>query len=374
MSKGLRYTKRQYLSCLALSVLSFSVDASNRNTQAELSIYPKGQINEKSNPQISWNCTSDTSARFTLTENRTGKIIQDIPWTFIASMGAPGRCSLNGYNVAGKKIVPPLRPFKCDKPGCIRYVTPTHGGLLPGDYTLTLALKTNQDSPNIYTSNFSIIHNIYSSFSSDEANWRAIYGEWNSNFGRYSIKGNSRGEPWVSVYDGQVVSNRKGSAFIDGRYFEIRMSPNCSSERCYAGIVTAMARLGETNGVVRYARSEVVITGDYKLYVRTSTDDEPGFYWVALNGLDVSKFISGKSSYKLGVYISSPGNYGSFNVFIDGDFVYCGNNSVSNYGRAGIVFSSHEDFESLDVDEFSVSPTPVLFHTCYWRLPYIPPK
>lgn len=374
MFSSLRQPKGNYIFFLASSILSFSANALNTYTQDELKIHPNGEINEVSNPKISWSCTSDTSAKFTIAEARTGRNIQESPWSLIAKIGASERCSLSGHNLAGQKIAPPLKPFKCDKPGCIRYATPTYGGLLPGDYTLTLTLRANQDQPKVYTSKFSITNNIYSSFSNDDPNWKAVYGNWKSIYGQYSITGNSRGKPWISIYDGQVIKDRKGSKFEDGRYFEIRMSPGCSSERCYAGIVTAMTKLGETNGIIRYSRSEIVISGNYKLYVRTSTDNNPGFYWVALNGLDVSKYISGKPSYTLGVYISSPAIYGSFNVFIDGEFVYCGNNSISNSGHTGIVFSSHEDFESLDVDEFSVSPTPVLFHTCYWRLPYIPPK
>ncbi|TLU65036.1 hypothetical protein FFB58_18715 [Enterobacter sp. MF024] len=342
----------------------------------DIALYPTDKVNETSAPVISWKCTDDDQVKYTLSEDSSGRTIMDEKWFPIMQANKVGRCTIRGFNTVGKRITPPLKPFPPCNPShsCLRVITPRYGGLPVGSYTLTLALKSKEGNEKIYASKFTIVENIFSDFSNDSANWKAISGEqnWIALGGQYNIRGNSRGKEWVSIYIGDVLLDKKGSRFYSGRHYQAILSPNCSNERCYAGIVLYNSYYGSSNGVDRYDRSEVIISGDQKISIRYVTDSEPGKYWAVVDRKDISSIISDKISYTLDVYLSRPGIGGNIRAYIDKNLVYCGVNNNAIVGNAGLVFSSNEQFESLDVDEFIVQPTPFHFHTCYWDLPYVP--
>lgn len=364
---------RIIIESLSLILISFSMAMANVN---DIAVYPTGRINDTATPTISWNCTDDDKAKFTLSEGWNGHTIMDLEWAPIVRTDRAGRCSTRSWNTVGKKIIPPLKPWPpCKgKPGCVRVVSSPYGGLPAGKYILTVSLMSKDGNVQSYRSDFAIVENIYSDFSSDAAGWEVLRGagNWTALGGQYNVRGNSRGEEWVSLYTGDVIIGRKGNKFYSGRHFQARLAPNCSNERCYAGIVLYNSYFGSSNGVDRYARSEVIISGDQKLSIRNVSDDAPGQYRAVLDRKDISDLISDKTVYTLDVYVSMTGKNGGIRVFIDKTLVFCGSNSNALDGNTGLVFSSNEGFESLDVDEFIVRPTPIGFHSCYWDLPYVP--
>lgn len=376
MSSSSRLTNNTIKNISLLSSSLFCYFAIAGDNIQDIALYPTDKVNETSAPVISWNCTDDDQAKYTLSEDSSGRTIMDEKWIPIMKTNKVGRCTIRGWNVVGKRITPPLKPFPPCNPrlSCVRVSTPIYGGLPVGSYTLTLALKSNEGNEKIYTSKFTIAENIFSDFSNDSAEWKPISGEqnWIAFGGQYNVRGNSRGKEWVSIFIGDVLLGKKGSRFYSGRHYQAILSPNCSNERCYAGIVLYNSFYGSSNGVDRYDRSEVIISGDQKLSIRYVSDSEPGKYWAVVDRKDISNIISDKISYTLDVYISRPGIGGNIRAYIDKNLVYCGVNNNAIDGNAGLVFSSNEKFESLDVDEFIVQPTPINFHTCYWDLPYVP--
>jgi hypothetical protein len=337
----------------------------------DVDLWPSGEINDSATPSVSWSCTSDSAAMLTLYEKSSGKVIRESPWSPIEKSSG-SRCSVKGHYLLGKKIVPPAKPYVCPYPNCIRYATPQHGGLPPGGYTLSLGLRSPEGKIAHYETKFEIISNIYSSFS-DSDGWKILNntGNWEAMGGQYRAQGNTLGQPWISLYRNNVFKGRNGHKFYDGRLYEVRMSPNCFNDRCFAGVVTGLSVSGETNGIARYWRREVIVTGEQKLYIRLATSSNPDLYVEELSGVNVSEFISGKASYTLKVYLSGQSAGSVYRVYIDNAFVRCGliNNEVS--GPAGLVFSSREDFESIDIDEFLVWPNPNPL-PCFWELPYVP--
>lgn len=364
----------KHLSIIFISIYGH-LSMAGENVQ-DIELYPTGDINETATPKISWKCTGDDYEKLVLSENSTGHTIMDTEWGSIIKANL-GRCTSNYWHTVGKKIVPPLKPWPpCNgKPGCINVATSSNGGLPTGKYTLTVSLKSKEGSVQSYTSNFAIVENIYSDFSNDAAGWEAIrgVGNWTALAGEYNVRGNSRGEEWVSIYTGDVFLGRKGSSkFYDGRHYQAILSPNCRNERCYTGIVLYNMIMNTPDGFVRYARSEVIISGDQKLSIRYVREDEPGRYWAVLDRKDISNLISDKASYTLDVYVAGPYKGRVIRVYIDKNLVYCGSNNNAIDGNAGIVFSSNEEFESFSVDEFIVRPNPIDNLYCYWDLPYVP--
>jgi hypothetical protein len=360
--------------CFGVLILVFFEGGALADDPIDISLAPKGRVNESSTPELSWGCTPDASVAFNLIEDRTGNQIMDISWAPIRRVGS-NRCGSSAQQHLAKKIIPPLKPFPpCKEKGCIRYATSAYGGLPPGDYTLTLRMKSSNEQISNFVSKFSIVENIYSNFSGDIPEWKPKngIGNWSSSPGKYNVSGDTRGQAWISLFDGDVINNKKGAIFWDGRHFQIRMSPNCFSERCYAGLVLYNATLGRTNGIERDVRLEVVINGDQKLFIRAVSDESPNDYTVVLDGKNISQYIRNKLFYTIDVYVSLASRSGNIRVFIEDEPVFCGQNKVDFSGKSGVVFSSHEDIEGLEVEEFSVWPTPYLFHTCYWDLPYVP--
>jgi hypothetical protein len=340
--------------------------ATEKNSPEDI-IYPKGDVNDTSRPQIKWVCSPGyTEAKVKVVDLKTGSPIYELDWNKFSTYGG-STCSLNEQ--IGKKIIPPIpRPAPCRTPGCINFLPPRHIGLEDGDYQLQLQLRGGEHPEKTLTSHFSIIENFRSNFSLDAEGWTPISGKdnWLGGGGQYMVSGDTKGAPWMSIYTLPIMVNSWKNQFEDGRKFSMKMSPGCFNENCYAGIVTYMREIGATGGVKRYSRYEIVISGDSKLHIRSVRDGFPTRE--LLSKFDISKYVKGKTSYTLTVHQSSPQNYGSTRVLIDNDLVYCDRplfDLVSGY--AGIIFSSRESSDSLSVDEFTVSPTKYMY---IWQCEY----
>lgn len=349
------------------------------NSQQIKFISPVSKINHNSAPSIIFECVEGyTKGKFHLRDDKENSVYKTDLFKVSTNNNYPypdnNYCYLFGNN--SRAAEPPVRSETVGKRR--GSISQRRGLKLDTLYNLTLTLKGDGLPPIIGDTEFSIVENLYSDFSSDAKGWTIIRGPWKVFHGKYNITGNSRGKSWLTIYPENLVLGRKKEEWPPGNYwmgipagklnyiFETRINLNCSGAECLGGI----ALYGKYHAPERWF--EIVVSGDKYLSVRIqSTGYSPVVFTHRLHvkdkiGNNQDFWLKAKVTYdnEVLIYINN-----QFVKSVRGESFWPKLNEVTYMGHnsyPSLVFISYESTDSMSVNEVNIRPSRDL-HTKYTK-------